>query len=554
MIPPDSQDPATALTISLPEEGDPEATFNPRSELIKPTHFHSAESMLETPAAGGMPTAAPWAVAAPGEATAPGANPLAPGYRLDRVVGVGGMGEVWEATQESLGRKVAIKKIRSEHTKSKSRHLSEMLSRSFQHEALITACLDHPNIVPVYDIGRDPNGEPLLAMKLVRGLAWDDLIRADRALPLSEQLHKHLPILVDVAQAVAFAHSRGVLHRDIKPAQVMVGEFGEVLLLDWGIACYFSTGDEAETKGFFGDAGGTHAPVPLMKAMNPAGTPSFMAPEQTQSTPEGLGPWTDVFLLGATLYSLLAGRPPYANTPSPRAASALAAKCKWENLESFSTEERRIPPELIRVCARAMSRNPWDRHGSVNEFVEEVQAYLHGTGRRRESMELANRAIELLNTKAGGYGHLMEAGRLLVQSRTIWEENPQVDDLEQLLHERFASAALDRGDLELARDEASAMPAGKRREALLATIHKRLRLQERLPKERIAYGIATVVLLLLVVASLLVALNVHRAANGRAAAPRVALSLPMELLDLGVLSERQAVELGAARRATRADQ
>jgi serine/threonine protein kinase len=503
---------------------------------------------METPPTGAASMGVPWVVTHGSDNE--NIRPISehPGYRLDRMVGVGGMGEVWEATQESLGRKVAIKKIKAQPTTNAGRSVSQMLSRSFLHEALITACLDHPNIVPVYDIGRDRNGEPLLAMKLVRGMSWDDLLKADRALPFQEQLMKHLPILVDVAHAVAFAHSRGVLHRDIKPSQVMVGEFGEVLLLDWGVACYFTTGDHLETEGMFA-SDNAHAPVPLMKAMNPAGTPSFMAPEQTLSTPEGLGTWTDVFLLGATLYYLLAGRAPYGHAANSRAASALAAECRWESLESLSTEDRRIPPELIRICARAMAKNPWERHGSVNEFVQEVQTFLKGSGRRRESMELSNKALEVLNHPGEGYSAMVECNRLLTTARAIWEENPQIDELEELLHERFANVALERGDLALAREEAQRLPEGKRRQTLMATIARREDVRRRLPRERLVYGILSIVLLLAAVGSLLVALNLWRVSQGRGAAPKVALGLPGQ-----ALLERQALEARIAHRTAWANQ
>src|SRR5690606_27022124 len=143
--------------------------------------------------------------------------------------------------QHTLNRVIAIKRVRDdiydkarEHSRS-----SSYCEIGFRHEALTTGALDHPNIVPVYDFGEDENGRPILAMKLVRGKPWDVIMWDDYNDPTSEFLSKHLQIFISVAQAVAFAHSRGVVHRDIKPSQVMVGEFGEVVLMDWGLALVY---------------------------------------------------------------------------------------------------------------------------------------------------------------------------------------------------------------------------------------------------------------------------------------------------------------------------
>jgi serine/threonine protein kinase len=155
-------------------------------------------------------------------------------FRLIRRIGRGGMGEVWEAVQVSLNRAVAVKRV---VTHGKASDSTAARTRDFMMEALVSARLEHPNIVPVHDLGRDEAGAPLLAMKLVKGASWETRIREEfETLPPEQFLSRHIPTLIAVAQAVAFAHTRGVVHRDIKPSQVMLGDYGEVLLMDWGLA------------------------------------------------------------------------------------------------------------------------------------------------------------------------------------------------------------------------------------------------------------------------------------------------------------------------------
>jgi serine/threonine protein kinase len=292
---------------------------------------------LATRAAGGMTSASPgaivenltrWIVTSPSGSnntsgtlaelgiTSDGnrATPAA-GFHLIEQIGRGGMGEVWEARQASLGRTVAVKRIRQDRLSNEDR---SVLTVEFVREAIITATLEHPNIVPVHDLGADADGLPLLAMKLVKGRPWDALLKEDfLKLSAPALLGKNLPILVAMAQAVAFAHARGIVHRDLKPGQVMVGEFGETILMDWGLAIFVGASDSAESGAFAQDAGAApFRPPSIAEALNPAGTPALMAPEQTESEPNRLGVRTDVYLLGATLYFLLTGTYPHRGATS----------------------------------------------------------------------------------------------------------------------------------------------------------------------------------------------------------------------------------------------
>ena len=256
----------------------------------------------------------------------------------------GGMGEVWEGVQTSLGRSVAVKTVRPDLLDDDRRASS---IAAFRHEAVVAASLEHPNIVPVHDLEEPVAGvSPRLVMKRVRGVAWSDLLTADyRELDAGQFLTKNLPILADVAQAVAFAHSKGIVHRDLKPAQVMVGEFGEVLLMDWGLSVYVGDGNDLDPSTVAALARPDSAP-------NPTGTPALMAPEQTDSSAERIGPWTDVYLLGGILYLLLTGKFPH-GAASSRSSFEHAVKGEVEP-PSRRAPERAVPPELEVLCMEAL--------------------------------------------------------------------------------------------------------------------------------------------------------------------------------------------------------
>lgn len=336
----------------------------------------------------------------PGGVRAGGEENLTATFTLRRIVGRGGYGEVWEAQQASLGRLVAVKRIRQEQldkARAQNPFEAEMIEREFRQEAVTTGVLDHPNIVPVYDLGRDAEGSPLLAMKLVKGKAWNELLKEDLRKPLPDILGKHLPILRQVAQAVAFAHAKGVIHRDLKPAQVMVGEFGEVILMDWGLAVSYREIDREARYDLDVLTPAIAAPQ-CRFAPNPAGTPSFMAPEQTLRTGELLGPWTDIYLLGGILFYLLTGTPPHAGTSITHVmAHAMIGEVERP---SERARTREIPPELEELCAKALAREPRDRTPSAEAFIAALDDYVTGSGRRRESVRFFEEAKALLGDVA----------------------------------------------------------------------------------------------------------------------------------------------------------
>ena len=274
-------------------------------------------------------------------------------YELQTIIGEGSMGQVWSARQNSLDRNVAVKVPRAELAGAGSVGESQFIS-----EVVVTGQLEHPNIVPIYELGRDPTGLPFYSMKHVQGQAWNEIID-DR----TEQ--ENLEVLMKVCDAVAFAHDRNFLHRDIKPHNVMVGEFGEVSLMDWGIAVAIER-----------DPSKPWASI----ATGPAGTPAYMAPEMAAHNPSELGVVSDVYLLGAVLYEIATGTPPHPRTEDTREALLAAAAN-----EIVPTDKN---GELIDIARRAMATNLSDRYQSVPELQDAIREYRS----HRESIKLSESA------------------------------------------------------------------------------------------------------------------------------------------------------------------
>jgi WD40 repeat protein len=279
-------------------------------------------------------------------------------YTLIAEHGRGGLGRVVRAHDRYLGRTVAVKELLRS---------SDLAERLFLREALITARLEHPGIVPVHEAGRWPNGDPFYVMKLVSGRTLKEVIAAART--LGDRLAL-LPHLIAVADAVGYAHSEGVVHRDLKPTNVLVGEFGETVVIDWGLAR-----DLRAPDGSIADALPSSppdaSPVPTVTG-RVIGTPQYMAPEQAHG--EAVGTTADVYALGAMLYELLAGRPPVegdsvqqlldqvrAGPPSPL-ASTIAG----------------VPADLDAIVGKAMARAPEDRYPTARELAADLKRFQTG--------------------------------------------------------------------------------------------------------------------------------------------------------------------------------
>ena len=288
---------------------------------------------------------------------------LREGSRLvvsDELLGSGGMSDVRVGTQRSLDRKVAVKQPKPTQDDAKA-VASEVL-----REAWITGQLEHPHVMPVYDLTLDTNGMPLIVLKRVEGLPWRELLRnpdeVRSRFGTDDVLGWHLQTFMQVCNAIHFAHSRHIVHRDIKPANVMIGEFGEVYVTDWGIAVSVRPGGI-----------GAYDPEVL------AGTPVYLAPEMVLGEP--VSPETDVYLLGATLFEILTGNPPHI-APSLR---QIAMKAIADEPPDPGPE---VPPDLAAICRTAMKRDRKARYKTAEGLRRAVQRFLE----RRDSRELTGAA------------------------------------------------------------------------------------------------------------------------------------------------------------------
>ncbi len=430
----------------------------------------------------------------------PEEEPPGAAYTMRCKVGRGGFGEVWEAVQSSLGRLVAVKRLREDHVEQAQDipHEGTRMDRDFRREALTTALLEHPNIVPVHDLGLDDDGKPLLAMKLVNGERWDLMLKEDfENLDPQDCLARHLPIFLDMCQAVAFAHSRGIVHRDLKPSQVMVGEFGEVLLMDWGLAVLF---DPALAEGKFQDAVELLVPTPE-NAFSPTGTAAFMAVEQTAESAIDIGPWTDVYLLGGSLYYMLTRKAPHS------AASAMDsfvhASMGAVDPPEERVPDRFIPPELSAICMKAMSTRIEDRHGSVKELIEAVEEYMTGAGERRESLRLTEEAGRIADqANELTYAQFTECNNLLLRALSLWPRNAAARLLQQRVLEDFTRLAIANDDLVLAELSAESIENPEKRSRLRKVLEQKRRKTKSAKRQRRIMKIAIGVLVLLIVADI----------------------------------------------------
>lgn len=432
------------------------------------------------------------------------------GFRLVRIIAEGGAGEIWEAEQNNLRRIVAIKKIRESRLANVKDNLraTQYLIEQFEQEALTAAHLDHPNILPVHELTSDNAGYPLLAMKRVRGTPWPVLMDHDiREMNFEDYLRTHIPVLLDVAQAVAFAHSRGVVHRDIKPSQVMVGEYGEVLLMDWGLAILY---DADALEDIENSSLRFISPVPAI-ASSPAGTPVYMAPEQTEPSASNVGPWTDVYLLGGTLYYLLMGMPPHGKGDKEeifrRAADGFVVPLD----EAAGGKE--IPGELRQLVEDSLEPGRLRRLQTAKEFVERLEDYLSGAGKREESERLIKEVASSLDKTQREYRDYAEALGLLINAGTLWPNNPQVWPLRNRVLYDYALKAIQNGDLTMARTRAEELPESDLRHHILREVEVKEREIARRESQRRLAMVAASILFLVAVVVALVAVNQARLAT-----------------------------------------
>lgn len=297
-----------------------------------------------------------------------------PRYQIVRHLARGGLGDVFVAHDRQLNREVALKELQH------ARALESATRARFLTEAEVTGVLEHPGVAPVHSLERHPDGRLFYAMRLVHGTTLKETIAAFHAAKLTPgaraiQFRKLLAHFVDVCETIDYAHSRGILHRDLKPANIMLGRYGETIVVDWGLAKTMDTTDP--TADGPDNTGArpvmdTDAKTASTQAGVVMGTPAFMSPEQARGDTSAIGPPSDIYSLGATLFALLTGQSPYQDdTPS----SALT-KVRTRQCPSAHTVNSRVPHALSAVCSKAMAFRPSDRYDSARTLAHDIEAWL----------------------------------------------------------------------------------------------------------------------------------------------------------------------------------
>ena len=363
----------------------------------------------ETKAQSGVPITDPTTQVSDGESASLASLDVVTGrYELLEEIAHGGMGTVLRANDRTLGREVAIKVLMECYP------AGSVIARRFVDEARISGQLQHPGIPPVHDLGSFPDGRPFLAMKLIKGRTFDFMLR-DRSDPAADR-GRFLAVFEAICQAVAYAHARRVIHRDLKPSNVMVGAFGEVQVMDWGLAkvlgdfarCQVAAPEDSDRALATQIQSGRGTDGSETQAGSVLGTPAYMAPEQAVGAVDQVDERSDVFGLGAILAVILTGQPPFVGE-SAEATRVMAARGKVDDcfarLDISGAE-----PELIDLCKRCLSPERDDRPADGGAVASGV------AGLRADAEERARRA-ELDRVRAEGERARAEAESRLQRQR-----------------------------------------------------------------------------------------------------------------------------------------
>ncbi len=368
----------TAFALEPEASGSPEAGASLFGAAM--TRVHLRESSDDAP------------LIRPTSAEGHGRRELSSRYQLVGELARGGMGAIFQGRDLDLGRDLAVKVMREEH-----RGQAEMVRR-FVEEAQIGGQLQHPGIVPVHELGRLPDGRMFIAMKLVRGRTLAALLAARRG--PEEERTRFVAVFEQVCQTVAYAHSKGVIHRDLKPSNVMVGSFGEVQVMDWGLAKVLDQGglvDEGRSVSAAEDASAIRTwrdGSELMESRpgSVLGTPSYMAPEQARGAMDTLDERADVFALGSILCEILTGGPAIVGATAAevyRMAERAELSNAFARLEACGAD-----PELAALARACLAAAPRHRPRDASVVVSGLTAYLRGVEGRLRDAELATARAE----------------------------------------------------------------------------------------------------------------------------------------------------------------
>jgi hypothetical protein len=329
------------------------------------------------------------------------------------VLGKGGMGLVYLATQNSVKRSVALKVIRQDKQ-------TDTFIKQFFYEAEITAGLEHPNITPVYELGRTKEGVCFYSMKYIQGNPWEKKIR-------DNSIDENLEIFDKLCDAIAFAHSKGILHMDIKPDNVQLGEFGEVYAVDWGVA----------------------SDLKRPESIRCAGTWQWISPEVARGDKSKIGKGSDIYLLGGILFQIVTGHHPRVpKNPSEKMGHAALAKAAQNNV--IQPTDCKDP--MVAVALRALETDPKDRYAKVDDLQTAIHAIQKERANIKSSQELTQKAI-VLGSEAieqGDYDRFNRSLFGLKDAIELWDENPDATTELNKVRLAYGQCAFDKGDYDLA--------------------------------------------------------------------------------------------------------
>jgi serine/threonine protein kinase len=359
---------------------------------------------------------------------------MTPGDRFDvlQVHAQGGLGVVFLARDREIDRTVALKQIKSKFAD------DEDARARFLLEARVTGRLEHPGVAPVYALGSDDTGRPYYAMRLIRGESLLHVIdrfhhgRGAEAHPSQRlpELRKLLQRFLDVCNAVDYAHSKGVIHRDLKPANIMVGKFGETLVVDWGLAKVVGSDEDVALTTRMAPSLPGNSDATETRLGTAIGTPAYMSPEQAAGRIDELGPPTDVYSLGATLYQLLSGCLPHGEEDSIEDSLV-----KAERGIILPVRERApwLPRPLAAICMKALAPTPRARYLSAQALAEDIQRWLadepvkaHREGLLERTFRWTRNHRTLAASLAAGYLVATLAIVAAVIARNYTHEKPPV--------------------------------------------------------------------------------------------------------------------------------
>jgi serine/threonine protein kinase len=334
--------------------------------------------------------------------------------KLDlHVLGKGGMGLVYLATQNSVKRSVALKVIRKDKQ-------NDTFIKQFFYEAEITAGLEHPNITPVYELGRTKEGVCFYSMKYIQGNPWEKKIR-------DNSIDENLEIFDKLCDAIAFAHSKGILHMDIKPDNVQLGEFGEVYAVDWGVA----------------------SDLKRPESIRCAGTWQWISPEVARGDKSKIGKGSDIYLLGGILFQIVTGHHPRLPKDSnEKMGHAALAKAAQSNV--IQPTDCKDP--MVAVALRALETDPKDRYAKVDDLQSAIHAIQKERANIKSSQELTKKAI-VLGTEAieqGDYDRFNRSLFGLKDAIELWHKNPDASSELKKVRLAYGQCAFEKGDYDLA--------------------------------------------------------------------------------------------------------